>query len=466
MIFRGKIVAEAGEPPLVSEAEDGMKGAFLGESEYTSDSADEERFLDLSGWIGGTAVNALSSNWYTNLDAIFAAYQGGMQALADSRFWYHAEVFDQVRLRKLLDTRPAIELEKFTKLTDPALVCYYLFFPGHEEPLEGCPDSDLAKRWASCAGAWGCVAVLLQGDGNQANYKPNMIGLTTRNTGMVQFLGQELRVGMRVFDWNLATKVTHDRGPGKEQGEHARVFVSRGVHGLMIDQTIPPALTVYSPSDYSGKSCGAYETVAGETAAEKAKGDIRSEQEKLALIKVVAAGAGGFRSAFLGPAGGLGTGLVGAVASAFSIFPEIMNEFRGGMAKISGLQNADPLAPAPAQFDHPPSTAEIGVVIHPVGVDPPNVPLTARQVWPRFTPADPSDDRTLILNEGGRKYSLWVAAHSDNEDGRPVWLPSETPTTPSFKGRWGNRVVSDPFNRRVGMKFPEFWTMFFESLGM
>jgi hypothetical protein len=53
---------------------------------------------------------------------------------------------------------------------------------------------------------------LLEGDDNQANYKPTMIGLTTRNAGMVQFLGQELRVGMQVFDWNLATKVPHNRG--------------------------------------------------------------------------------------------------------------------------------------------------------------------------------------------------------------------------------------------------------------
>ena len=96
------------------------------------------------------------------------AKAGGVNALADSRFWYHAEVFTASRLRGLLVKGPPIDFDKFTKLKDPALVCYYLFFPGHEEPLEGCPDSDLAKRWASCAGAWACVAILLDGDGTRA----------------------------------------------------------------------------------------------------------------------------------------------------------------------------------------------------------------------------------------------------------------------------------------------------------
>src|SRR6476661_5547325 len=113
------------------------------------------------------------------------------------------------------------------------------------------------------------------------------------------------------------------------------------------------------------------------------------------------------------------------------------------MARIADIQ--DPDRPPPAQFDHPPTANEIGIVIHPVGVEPPGAPLDKRQVWPRFNKADPNDDRTLIMNDGGRSYSLWVASQSDNQNARPVWLPSEVPTTPSFKGRWGNRVVSDPF---------------------
>ena len=28
-------------------------------------------------------------------------------------------------------------------------------------------------------------------------------------------------------------------------------------------------------------------------------------------------------------------------------------------------------------------------------------------------------------------------------------------------GAWGPRVANDPFGRRAGMRFPDFWRMFF-----
>jgi hypothetical protein len=31
-------------------------------------------------------------------------------------------------------------------------------------------------------------------------------------------------------------------------------------------------------------------------------------------------------------------------------------------------------------------------------------------------------------------------------------------------GRWGPRVEVDPNKRRAGMRFPEFWRMYFEEL--
>ena len=146
MIPRGKLVAIAGERPVVSEASDGVKAVFLGSAPFTSDTADEERFLDPVGWVGGARVDADTANRYADLDRIFNAYQGDVPALAESRFWYHAEVFTATRLRGLLaPPQPDGNFQKFLKLTDPALVCYYLFFPGHVEPLEGCPDSDLAS---------------------------------------------------------------------------------------------------------------------------------------------------------------------------------------------------------------------------------------------------------------------------------------------------------------------------------
>jgi hypothetical protein len=67
-------------------------------------------------------------------------------ALNKSQFWYHAEFFDFPRLRDLFnDARTTNKtnndfmtlLEPFSGspalLTDPALICYYLFYPRHDE---------------------------------------------------------------------------------------------------------------------------------------------------------------------------------------------------------------------------------------------------------------------------------------------------------------------------------------------
>lgn len=460
MVRRGKITASVDEVPLASEASDGVKGSFIGSAAFTVDTADEERFLDLIGWIGGAAVDDTSANAHANLDAIFNAYSGGRPSLTESRFWYHAEVFGAERLRGLLGPpHPAIDFEKFTKLKDPALVCYYLFFPGHEEPLEDCANSVGAQRWASCAGAWGCVAILLEGDTTQSNYVPAMIGLTSRNAGSIQFLGQELRVGMRVFDWNLATKVVRDRGAGRQAGEHARIFVSKGVHGMSLDQLVSPALTTFSPDDYSDDSCGIYETHAAGLAAIASEEEDRAVHDNIALVKIVAAAVGGFHG--VGGFLNIGTGLLAAAGGAVGAMLTVMPEY-GGMAKLARIEDGDP--PLKPQFDHPPSPGQIGTVIHPLGVDPPDAPVGSRQTWPIF---DANDDRVLAKNDSvGRRYSLWVA-DAGAPDSRPGWLPSEDKSqgVSSFKGRWGNRVVSDPFNRRAGMRFPEFWPMFFDGIG-
>lgn len=44
-----------------------------------------------------------------------------------------------------------------------------------------------------------------------------------------------------------------------------------------------------------------------------------------------------------------------------------------------------------------------------------------------------------------------------------IWWPSDDGQS-GYRGRWGPRVVNDPFNRRAGRRFPEFWKMFFVRL--
>lgn len=468
-IPRGKLVARQGEAPVVPQSADGRPGQFIGQEGLAGaillDNADGERFLDPSGWIGGDAVSRSSQNRYAALDEIAALYDGGDAALTASRFWYHAEVFSAARLERLLRLRNSpgdgrsINDKRFAALEDPALVCYYLFFPGHIEPLEDCPHEE-AARWASCAGEWACIAVLLRGDGTQNDYQPSMIGLTSRNAGVLDFLGQEPRVGMRVSNWDLVSKVVRQR-PGAPDGEHPRVFVTPGTHALFPDQAERPAAR-FSPDDFSSENCGRYESQAAFAAANRARVEEDEDNDDVILAKFIAGAAAGAalgakHGSLGGPAGALAGALSGAVAGSIAGFIATMAEARSFL-----LPSVPP--PAPPQTDRPPGNGEIGTVIHPRGIDPPDAPAEGRREWPRLDPGDPNDEREMTTTISGRSYSLWVAG-PDAPDSRPVWLPSDDAETPSFRGRWGNRVQNDPFNRRSGMRFPEFWLMFVASLG-
>jgi hypothetical protein len=137
-IPRGKLIVLDGEKPVKLETTDGIPGKVLGEPGLVYlnllDTAEDERFLDLAGWVDGYGVTRTSINRYTDLNEIADLYNRDNQALMDSRFWYHAELFNASRLRGLADASSGITLDKFTKLTDPALLCYYLFFQVTRSP--------------------------------------------------------------------------------------------------------------------------------------------------------------------------------------------------------------------------------------------------------------------------------------------------------------------------------------------
>ena len=45
---------------------------------------------------------------------------------------------------------------------NPALLCYYFFFPGHAESLpEPCESQEAGREYASFGGEWACMAILL-----------------------------------------------------------------------------------------------------------------------------------------------------------------------------------------------------------------------------------------------------------------------------------------------------------------
>jgi hypothetical protein len=177
-------------------------------------------------------VTQTSQNTYADRAAIAERYASD-PLLRDSQFWYHAELFETGQLKGLLadaeiglNLAPMITAIEARKL---ALLCYYFFYPAHEESLASVCTNVEAKEFGSCAGEWSCLAVLLEKTGNLA-YTPTLIGFTGREGSPP---GPEAndpraashRMPMRIAPWAAATKV----------GQHPKLFVSKGTHSLYLD---------------------------------------------------------------------------------------------------------------------------------------------------------------------------------------------------------------------------------------
>ena len=429
MIENGKIAAVEGEKgpgdTYLGEKQ-GVEFPFLG----PKDQDQEERFLELTpGWEQPAAdrgVTQTSENGHAALDLLEGRYRA--DPLEASRFWYHAEVFTTQRLQELtghvtprgLDLKPA-----FYALKNPMLICYYLFFPGHDEGLEGCENTLSGPTFGSFAGEWACVAVLLEREDPAKPYQATKIGLTSRNVGVIDFLDQEHRVGMSVFDFGSA-RVT-------KEGDHVRLFVARGTHSLYVEPG-KHELDPFTKEDPSRGSCGAAEGLAENLMPNPplAATDQRPETGVI-IAKYV---------------GGWVFGLPGALAGFLWAFAEI----DPGAHPLPTAAEPPQAVPSVTQQDHAPEKGNLGIVVHPQNVVPPDVPQGSRkEPWP-------TTESTTIA---GRTYSLLVNRLDPNTP--TVWLPS-VDGRPGYEGRWGPRVTTDPNNRRAGMRFPEFWEIFFTAL--
>jgi hypothetical protein len=149
------------------------KGLPSGHFEFLETPADKECFLDLAGWKAAGSPFP-SANRYANLDSTANLYRTDPK-LKESEFWYHAEFFDADRLRRLfnsvLESGDTIIhfIDLFSGappfLINPALICYYLFYPGHDEGLSDCPYTDrrsLAVLPANGPASPSCSTVLRQ----------------------------------------------------------------------------------------------------------------------------------------------------------------------------------------------------------------------------------------------------------------------------------------------------------------
>ena len=391
LVPAGQLSAAAGEP-----------GKFIGDAVNSLDTAAEERFLELGGWldmVDGNAVTTVPDDGvlrYANRAEIRARY-ATVPALRDSQFWYHAEFFDTGRLTSLAESMHTPNLYPLVAdLHQPALLCYYLFFPEHEQAVQG--NNWEAEEVGSYAGQWSCVALLLERADDQAPYtEPSYIGFTgTPPTAPTpQASDPEQRITMKLAPW---------QSPLHNTDGHPHLYVSPGTHSLYLDNTPHAVAPFPSAPPYNG---GLWD---GAPTQGVDNDDLTVFYLKLyagaAVVTLVAAG-------------------IEALFLDFGTHPE---EFGA----------ADPVPPDAA-------AAPGGVTVHPAGMVP-------REEWTR-----PQTWRSAHTAANGRQYDYIV-----NRSAQP-WWPSHDHTS-GFRGRWGQRVERDRLPRRAGVRFPEFWRLFLLAL--
>jgi hypothetical protein len=425
-------------------------GTYLGEKQgnafpFLIDNAQEEHFLELGGWKDSPTITSTSENRYSNRVSVQLRYRE--VPLRDTRFWYHAELFHFERLQELiggpspaLEPTPESDLLRRVFITlapgKPALLCYYFLFPAHAEALAAPCDARAAgQEFASFAGEWACVAILLERGSPNDAHLPRFIGHTgRRDIGMRQGLDltNNGRLGMTVKSWKVPIDV-HAKTLPETVYDHPKVFVSLFTHSLYLQ----PGNNIVKPypPEASPQWCGRYDSP---NALEAANPRTARPASPLAWGKIVA--------------GLLGGGLAGALAGTYWTVQEELPPFpytRFGADVSEGDQPAPDIGPPSDNF---------GTVAH-------SEHLTLNRVeFPRATFviwAARETSSVTIETETPHRYERhynFIVNRSEQ-----IWWPSDDGKS-GYRGRWGPRVANDPFARRAGMRFPLFWRMFFVAL--
>ena len=405
--------ASWGSAPLIPnvkiETTPSAAPTYLGSAVNLVDNPGAERFFDLSGWkdaagVAEQTVTATSKNTYSNRNAVAALYASD-PTLKASRFWYHAELFDNGRLRRLLSTATPdlVKVLDNTELNGPALLCYYFFFPAHEEALASCPNVE-AKEFGSFAGEWACMALLLGQDGAD---KPSFIGQTGRLLSPIPGVslppqtddGQDAarRVVMKVNKFADTALIDG----------HPTLFVANGTHSLYLQSG---TIAVTYPADSRPYSCGRAEGPPPPNEPSPSQHGGALFYAKLLLAIQFAA-------------------VVRVPIAVAMIMLEGAKPY-GGVEVVGGPPAGDNAMP-----------------------DVTGQPGSNQFVRPKSVPP-----QNVI--GAGTELGTWQSTVVDR--GKQVWWPGDSPGS-GYRGRWGPRVANDPFGRRAGMRFPAFWRMFFLS---
>ncbi len=393
------------------ETQDPSRSTYIG-APGNQDSEQTEHFLEMGGWIDKARVaqpdvTATSSNDFANVDAIHDRYTNEPK-LNGSRFWYHTELFDTARLRRLAAAVPAPDLLKVVEtFGNPALLCYYFFFPAHRQSLlETCTNIE-ATEFGSHAGEWAAVMLLLEREDSQPTYQPSLVGFTGSPTPPFpdasgnpihrpQAVDDEGRANLKVERWRPSSALLPELTDG-----HPRFYVSLGTHSLYLEPGPHPVDSGLNVAGSPG-NCGlgpVGSAVVGTTPPSAA----------LELWKFTA----------LGPLAGFVSWILESVGGQLPpITPE--DYFPDDQAPAAGTGNA----------------------IHPAGTVVPD------------SGADPHPWRSAQgAMIDGRAYDFLVDRSSQG------WWPGDDGKS-GYGGRWGQQVQNTPLSYRAGMRFPPFWKMF------
>jgi hypothetical protein len=409
----------------------GENGTFLGEPRLQLDSGSDERFLELGGWKDHDEspepdVTVTSTNPYADRKDIVNRYR--QADLSNSTDWYHAEVIDAPTLFTIAKLSPALALDKvLAQFTNPVLICYYFFFPAHEQSVGAgtCPNIE-AKEVSCHAGDWQCYALLADSDGSGSvgSFRPRFFGYTGSRPAMdtsgptptyrPHAFDGESRTALKVEAWRAPSGPV--AGQPEVDGEHARCYVARGTHSLYPKpgtHEVDPYEEIQAP-----QFCGRADGITLIT-ADLGPGTVVS----LAFWAKILIG-----SAF-GPFG-LIAGIIAGAA-----------ELKHYEDEVAESPKTD--APNP---DQAPSAGS-GTALRPHGVAAAGVPADKQRDW--------QVGRDVQLD--GRSYDFVV------DRTKQVWSPSYDRAS-GFRGRWGQRVTSDFLARRSGPRFPDYPTMFLTAL--
>jgi hypothetical protein len=372
----------------------------------------DDRFLQLAGWepfVGAPdEVTAASNNRHPTLGPNVYA-----NALSGGRHWYYCEHLSHQQLLEQLSQPMPSGLDLFRAVIDnprfstPSALIYHFFYAFHDEALRGCELAGEGRTFATFAGEWSAVAILI----DSAN-QPLFIGLTSRNVGDPAISSfAESRIGMTVHKWSEVDPV----------GTHPKIFVSLGTHGNYLKPG-PHAAQPFTPGDIdlNQGTCAQIETLDDVIPG----GEAHSTPSEMAPAAII---------------------IVKSILAAlvlplyFWIESEISDDHFG-----ANYPAIDPNRMPQDETGGP----LFGLVLRPAGLFVPEQAGAPRtEDWLTKTPEPTDRPRYDFIVD--RETQLW-------------WPPRGGMR--GYAGRWGPRVTNDPKNRRCGMHCPDFALQFLQAV--